>query len=262
MLPTERRQRLLNQLAEVGVLAVPELSLRLEVSEATVRRDLQLLQEEGRLKRVHGGATVLSGLGDMAEPLHRDKVGAHDAEKRSIARVAAARIRDGDVIALDAGTTTLALAEELKHFEQLTVITNDLKIALNLADTPSIDVIIVGGSVRRSLYSVVGPLAERILATLNVGICFLGADAIDIDRGVTNASLSEVAVKRAMLATALQRVLLADHHKFDRLSLAEVAPITRFDDIVTDVGLSPEAVARYRAAGATLTLAPLEEHRR
>lgn len=243
-------------------MAVPELSRRLQVSEATVRRDLQRLQEEGRLQRVRGGATVLSGLGDTAEPLHREKVRAQSAEKRAIARLAAARVRDGDVLALDAGTTTLALAEELKGFEQLTVITNDLKIALSLADTPSIDVIIVGGSVRRSLYSVVGPLAERILSTLNVGICFLGADAIDIDRGVTNASLSEVAVKRAMLATARQRVLLADHRKFDCVSLAEVAPINGFDDIVTDVGLSAEAVARYRAAGTAITLAPLEDHRR
>lgn len=259
MLASERRRQLLDRLAQDGVLEVPELSRRLRVSQATVRRDLQRLEREGQLLRVRGGAVVPSGLGDTAEPLHREKVRKHAAEKRAIARLAAARVATGDVIALDSGTTTLAIAKALRHHEHLTVITADLQIALELADAPAIDVIIVAGSVRRGLYSVVGPLAERTLASLNVGTAFMGADAIDLDRGVTNASLSEVAVKRALLACARERVLVADHAKFDRVGLAEVAPLTGFDEVVSDAGLDPETAERYRAAATPLTLAPLEE---
>ena len=255
MLPSERRRRLLDGLAHDGIIAVPELSRRLRVSPATVRRDLQLLEDEGLLRRVRGGATVASGLGDTAEPLHREKVRSHAAEKRAIAREAVARVRNGDVIGLDSGTTTLALAHELQRFDELTVITTDLQIALVLADAVGIDVIIVGGSVRGGLYSVVGPLAERALGSLNVRIAFLGADAIDVDRGVTNASLSEVALKRTLLRCAQKRILLADHSKFDHVSLAEVAQLPTFTEVITDVDLSTSLVDTYRAAGAELTLA-------
>ena len=261
MLPSERRRQLLDRLARDGVLEVPELSKRLKVSQATVRRDLDRLQREGQLQRVRGGAVVPSGLGDTAEPLHGEKVRTSADAKRAIGRLVAARVGLGDVIALDSGTTTLAIASALRHLEHATVITTDLQIALVLADTAGIDVIIVGGSVRRGLYSVVGPLAERTLASLNVGTAFMGADAIDLERGVTNASLSEVAVKRALLESARTRVLVADHTKFDSVSLAEVAPLAGFDEIVTDTGLARSTAERYEAVGTPLTLAPLEEPR-
>lgn len=243
------------------MLEVPELAERLRVSQATVRRDLERLEREGQLQRVRGGAVVPSGLGDTAEPMHREKVRTQAAAKQAIGRFVAERVRPGDVIALDSGTTTLAIATALRSLEYATVITTDLQIALALADTAGIDVIIVGGSVRRGLYTVVGPLAERTLEALNVGTVYMGADAIDLERGVTNASLSEVAVKRALLASARERVLVADHRKFDHVSLAEVAKLDRFDEIVTDAQLLPAVAERYRAAGVRITLAHLEEPR-
>jgi DeoR/GlpR family transcriptional regulator of sugar metabolism len=261
LLPSERRRQLQERLARDRVLEVPELAELLQVSQATVRRDLERLEREGQLQRVRGGAVVPTGLGDTAEPMHREKVRAQAAAKQAIARCIAARVRPGDVIALDSGTTTLAIAMALRTLEYATVITTDLQIAVALADTAGIDVIIVGGSVRRGLYTVVGPLAERTLEALNVGTAYVGADAIDLERGVTNASLSEVAVKRALLASARERVLVADHSKFDHVSLAEVAKLDRFDEIVTDAQLPPAVVERYRAAGSQLTLAHLEEPR-
>jgi DeoR family transcriptional regulator, fructose operon transcriptional repressor len=258
VLPSERRRRLLARLNEDGPLAVPELSAKLRVSPATVRRDLQLLASAGRLQRVRGGAVPATAPGDTAEPLHQEKVRRHLREKQAIAAEAARRVRDGFVVALDSGTTTLVLAKELRKYDNLTVITTDLKIALVLADAPSIDVIIVGGSVRKNLYSVVGPLAERAVAELNAQVCFLGADAIEVASGVTNASLSEVAVKRALLRCGRERILLADHSKFDRVSLAEVAALEGFTEVITDDGISSDVASRYRAEGANLTLARME----
>lgn len=258
MLPSERRSRLLARLDEDGPLAVPELSARLRVSPATVRRDLRLLESSGRLKRVRGGAAPAAAPGDTAEPLHQEKVRRHQREKQAIAAEAVSHVRDGFVVALDSGTTTMALAKELRRYDNLTVITTDLKIALVLADAPSIDVIIVGGSVRKSLYSVVGPLAERALGDLNAQVCFLGADAIDVLSGVTNASLSEVAIKRALLRCGRERILLADHSKFDRVSLAEVAALDGFTEVITDDCIAPDVASRYRTEGANLTLARME----
>lgn len=258
MLPSERRQRLLEKLNESGPLAVPELSTRLRVSPATVRRDLRALASSGQLQRVRGGAAPPAE--DAApEPLYQEKVRRNLAPKLAIAREAARRVRDGDIIAIDSGSTALYLAKELRRRSNLTVITTDLKIALTLADAPSIDVIIIGGSVRTHLYSVIGPLAELALRSLHAQRCFMGADAIDARQGVTNASLAEVAVKRALLSCARERFLLADHSKFDRVSLAEVARLDGFDEVITDAGLDPAVEERYRAQGAKLTLARPED---
>lgn len=240
-------------------MAVPELSADLCVSPATVRRDLRALASVGRLRRVRGGALPAVSDTAVAEPLYEEKLRRHTAEKAAIAREAVRRVRDGDILAIDSGSTTGALATELRRFDDLTIITTDLKIALALADEPTFDVIVVGGSVRTGLYSLVGPLAERALHDLGARVAFIGADAIDVSKGVTNASLAEVAVKRALLGCARHGVLLADHGKFDRVSLAEVAPLGGFCEVITDAGVDEGTVSRYRAAGANLTLARLED---
>lgn len=257
VLSVERHRQLLASLSEEGATAVPELSERLQVSPATVRRDLKILAAKGLVQRVHGGAMLVSEAEETTEPLHQEKIRRFRHEKIAIAREAASRVRNGDVIALDSGSTTLALARELRRHTDLTVITTDLEIAMTLADSSGIDVIITGGSVRRQLYSLVGPLAEQSLRDLNAQICFLGADAIDTTSGVTNASLPEVVVKRALLNCGRQKILLADHSKFDRVSLAEVAPLDGFTEVITDAGVAGDVAGRYVASGARLTLAPL-----
>ena len=264
MLPSERRRLILGRLSERGPLAVPDLCADLDVSEATVRRDLQLLADQGRVQRVRGGAiavAVAPPVTERPEPPHRDKLRLHPSEKAAIAEVAAAHVTPGMIVALDSGSTMLALAHALRDRHPSTVITTDLNVAIALADTPAIDVVLIGGSVRAGLYNTIGPLAERTLVDLHAEVAFLGADAIDTDRGVTNANLSEVAVKRALLRCARHRVLLADHSKFDRVSLAEVAPLSGFDELITDAHLAPRSIARYRAAGANLSVAPWEEPR-
>ncbi|MEX2541712.1 MAG: DeoR/GlpR family DNA-binding transcription regulator [Trueperaceae bacterium] len=254
MLPEQRKRRLLELLTENGGADVAYLARLLDVSPATIRRDLHLLETQGHIKRTHGGA-VLPHISTAFEPLHSEKAGRQLEQKRAIARVAARSVSDGEVIVLDSGSTTLALARELKGKRDITVITSDLKIALELCDTPGFGVIILGGSVRPSIYSVIGHAVEESLANLNANSSFIGADAVSLEAGLTNATLEEVPVKRLMRDCGQRAVLLADHTKFGKRSLAKVGDLDDFDEIITDAGLEPQVARIYTDAGIKLTRA-------
>lgn len=259
MLPESRRRRLLDLLTAAGHGNVDELATRLNVSPSTIRRDLDALERTGRLLRTHGGA-VLPHASTAFEPLHSEKQGARLDLKTAIAREAARRVSDGDVIVLDAGSTTLALAAELYQRRGLTVITSDLKVALELTTSSNAhEVIVTGGRVRSQLYSLIGPIAEANLRHLHADHAFLGADAIDLERGVTNANLDEAAVKRLAISACRRATLLADHTKFDRVSLAHVVPIDAFDEVITDRAIDPTCFERYTQAGVHMTRAGEEE---
>ena len=251
MLPEERRRKLLYHISVKGSVNVPDLCTFLSVSAATVRRDLHLLENRGLLKRTHGGAVSPSTSTTFELP-HRDKQHKHGAEKRAIARCASGLVQNGDVIVLDSGSTILALAQQLKEKRDLTIITTDLKIALELSDVPGLDVIITGGRVRAHFYAVVGPIAEGVLDGLHANIAFLGADALHARTGVTNANIDEVPVKRKVLAAGQRKVLLADHSKFGRVSLAKVCDLGSFDDIITDSGLNDDDLMQYRDVTSTV----------
>jgi DeoR family transcriptional regulator, fructose operon transcriptional repressor len=257
MLPEARRRQLLEYLSHDGSGNVEQLATLLEVSPATIRRDLQQLEKGGHLKRTHGGA-VLPHLSTAFEPLYGEKKERQIAEKRAIAKLASTRVEDGQVVILDSGSTTLALAMELKKKRNLTVITTDLKIALEMSAVPGCDVIIVGGKVRPQLYSVIGAMAEQALQGLHANHAFLGADAIDLHVGVTNANLEEIAVKQRAIASARAAILLADHSKFGKVSLAKVAALTVFHEVISDWGLDGDTVKSYGDTGIILTLARKE----
>jgi DeoR/GlpR family transcriptional regulator of sugar metabolism len=252
MLPEERRRAILHYVRRSGSMDVTALSQRVRTSAATIRRDLRLLEQRGDLQRTHGGA-VPSSPGTSYEPVYQEKLRQNAAAKRAIARHAATLVRDGDVIALDAGSTTFGLVPHLRALRNVTVVTTDLKIAVALADGSAVEVIVVGGRVRPNLFSTVGPTAEASLEGLHANIAFLGADGIDPEAGVTNANLDEAATKRRMLGTSLRTVLLADHTKFGKVSLARVCDVDAFEAIVTDAGLSDEAHEPYAQRGARIT---------
>lgn len=257
MLPEQRRIKILDLMNRQGAADVPGLAKQFDVSMATVRRDLQLLEGRGHITRTHGGA-VANYASAAFEPRHHEKVTEHTTEKRAIAAVASRRVSDGEVVILDSGSTTLALARELRSKQGLTIITTDLKIALELSDVPGFDVIIVGGTVRPQLYSVVGAIAESILIDLHANHAFLGADAIDLETGVSNASISEVRVKQLAIASAEQTILIADHSKFGRVSLVKIADLREFSEVITDSRFSRKAAELYQDAGVGLTYAEVE----
>jgi DeoR/GlpR family transcriptional regulator of sugar metabolism len=254
MLPDQRRKKLLEVLGLVGGADVTELSSTLAVSPATVRRDLQYLEMQGFLRRTHGGA-VLPFESTAFYPHYENKMHVNQEAKVAIARAAARKVVDGDVVVLDSGTTTLLLAKELRRKRDLTIVTTDLKIALDLTDVPGFEVICVGGTVRPRSYNTLGTFAEQMLRELHANHAFLGADGIDLHAGVTNATVTEVPVKRLMMRSGRVATVLADHAKFGRVGLAKVADLTEFDEVITDGDLSPKTIDAYRASGARIAIA-------
>lgn len=254
MLPDQRRKKLLEVLSLAGGADVGRLSSTLDVSPATVRRDLQYLEDQGFLRRTHGGA-VLPFESTAFYPHYENKMHHNQGEKVVIAAVAARKVADGDVVVLDSGTTTLLLAKELRTKQNLTIVTSDLKIALELTDVPGFEVICIGGTVRPRSYNTLGTFAEQMLRELHANHTFLGADGIDLRAGVTNATVTEVPVKRLMKRCGRTTTLIADHSKFGRVGLAKVADLTDFDEIICGPDLAPTTIERYVAAGARITIA-------
>lgn len=234
MLAVERRNRILESLKVNQAITVSELCLLLEASEATIRRDLTLLETEGKLERTHGGALVnetrlnTEDLISQKETLLRD-------EKAYIAHKAFETLVDGDSIILDGGTTTYELAKLIgKSNLKLTVISNSTIVFKELNMNPNLDLIIVGGKVRTNTLAAVGPIAQESFKRFNVEKVFLGTNGVSIDAGLTTTDLDEAMIKSSMIQCAKTRILLADHSKFNKVYLNTFASLSMIDMIITD----------------------------
>lgn len=243
MFPEERRTAILNRLAGEGRVGVAPLAAAFEVSEVTIRQDLAYLEERGLLKRTHGGAIPLETGFEL--PFART-AGAFLEEKARIAQAAAATIRDGETILLDVGTTTTAIARALAGHRQLTVVTNALNIAILLEEAPEMTVIVTGGTLRATQHSLVNPLGLEVLAHVRADRAFLGANGIEHKAGVTNANFPEAEIKRAMLASARWKILVADSSKIGRVATAVVAPLNGFDLLLTTKEADADELERLR----------------
>jgi len=249
MLAEERRQTILKllDLRESTSATVAELAERLRVSSMTIRRDLTWLEEAGLLRRVHGGAMALEA--DEAEVpfVARSQQAGH--EKRTIGRLAASLIRDGERIVLDAGTTTLQVALHLGERQDLTVVTNALPVAQALAHHPGVSTFVLGGQLKKREQCTVGPPVTEALARLTVDRVFLSAMGFSLARGITDPDILEAEVKRAMIRAAHEVVLVADSSKWGVESFAQIAALAAIQTLVTDLGLPGEAVEVLRAMG-------------
>ena len=244
MLVEERHAGILTAVRRQGSATVGQLSAQLEVSEATIRRDLVQLAEDGLLRRVRGGACTLRG-SVRPEPDARpfEHVAASAPEsKRLIAERAVGLIGEGEVIALDIGTTVAAMCPLLRS-RSLTVVTASLAVVRALADAPGIDILVLGGLLRPNYQSMVGTLTESALRQVRVDAAFLGTSGVRADGTVLDSTPSEVPVKRGLLEVSARAYLLADHEKFPGSGFLEVAPLTRFTGLVTDRKLGPAALA-------------------
>ena len=235
---------MLSAIRAAEFLRVTELGERFGVSEVTVRADLDALAALGEVRRVHGGAMLISN--PRAERSFEDQRGAHADVKAAIARAAAALVSNGDVVALDVGTTTTALANALCAREDLqgvTVVTNGLNIALELERAaPRLTVVVTGGTLRPLQHSLVNPLATMVLATINPDIAFVGCNGIDLARGVTNINLPEAEVKRQMLSAARRRVIVADGSKLGQVAAVHLCPVSEVSLIVTGTSAPPAVI--------------------
>src|SRR3954471_3191553 len=245
---------MLSAIRAAEFLRVTELGERFGVSEVTVRADLDALAALGEVRRVHGGAMLISN--PRAERSFEDQRGAHADEKAAIARAAAALVSNGDVVALDVGTTTTALANALCAREDLqgvTVVTNGLNIALELERAaPRLTVVVTGGTLRPLQHSLVAPLADRVMAGLNPDLAIVGCNGVDVLRGVTNANLPEAEVKRRMLSSARRRMIVADGSKFRAVAPAHLCDISDVDLLITGPSAPERIVQRLRRMGTAV----------
>jgi len=253
VLNEERRRAIVDLVNRDGRVLVADLSTQFETSPVTIRKDLEILHTQGRLHRTHGGALPAKE-GALEDPTLREKEKLHRKEKMRIAAVAAQRVKEGQVVILDSGTTTTAIARALRHFSNLTIITNAINIAAELAGS-AVEVILTGGTLRKNSFSLVGPIAEETLRRLNADILFLGVDGFDVHYGLSTPNLLEAKVNRAMMDVARMTIATCDSSKFGRRSLSLIAPPTGVQEILTDRGIPKSDLNALRKAGVTVTLA-------
>jgi DeoR/GlpR family transcriptional regulator of sugar metabolism len=244
---TERQARLLAWIEERRRASVPEICDAFAVSLATARRDLETLAEQGKVQRVHGGA--LAVLRAPPEPPVVQRASEQPDEKRRIAGAAADLVRDGETIFLGSGTTVMELAACLRGRRHLTVFTNSLAVVNVLGDAPGVTVNLLGGTVRGSEGSLIGPLTLQALAALRAVRVIMSIRAIDLQEGLTNNYLEESLVDREILRIASETILLADYTKCGRVSTVFVAALEEVDLLITDDKTPQEFVVALRARG-------------
>ena len=251
MRQAERLGSILEELSSDGAVEVAQLSERLDVSAATIRRDLELLEQQRLLTRTHGGAV---GQGVLYELPLRYKSARHHEEKKRIAAAAAERVADGWAIGLTGGTTTTEVARAVIDRQRLTVVTNALNIASELAVRPNLKLVVTGGYARSESYELVGPLAEQALAGLNLDVVFLGVDGMSTAAGITTHHEVEAHTNRALIERARRVVVVTDSSKIGVVAFAQICPIDRVHEVITDPGVDEEHRSALRDAGVAVVI--------
>jgi DeoR family transcriptional regulator of aga operon/DeoR family fructose operon transcriptional repressor len=253
----ERQDEIARLVSEQGRVRVRELAERFGVSTVTIRKDLDVLEGERRLTRTHGGA--LLPVRDRPEPAFDLRERLQQDEKARIGAAAAALVHDGDSIVMDASTTGLAVARRIRSqggWSQLTVITNGLRIASELAGSPGITVLMTGGRVREEAMSVVGHLGDGLFERINVQTAFVGAAGFALEPGLSDATEEEAQIKRSMVAAARRVIAIVDHTKWQRVAFATFCRTDEIDAVLTDDGAPAEMVGELRTRGIEVTLVP------
>jgi DeoR family transcriptional regulator, aga operon transcriptional repressor len=247
LLSEERRRAIIKILERDGRVLVADLARHFHTSQVTIRKDLDVLHADGLIHRAHGGALATQS-GALEDPTLRDKEKVHRKEKLRIAEAAASMVSEGQVIILDSGTTTTAIARALRNFKNLTIITNAVNIAAELSGS-TVEVILTGGSVRQNSFSLVGPIAEQTLRRLHADILFLGVDGFDVSYGLTTPNLQEAEVNRAMVEVANRTVVVCDSSKFGRRRLSQIVRLAALHQVITDRNVSKSDLRALRKAG-------------
>ncbi len=248
-----RRNRILEMAGQEGSVRVSDLSARFGVTPETIRREINRLVRQGRLTRVHGGAILPPTSVQYEVPFH-SRVERQHAEKGAIASLAARLVEEGDVVALDASTTALALALELRgrRPRSLVVLTNGAQLPLRLADAEGITVVCTGGTLRSRSLSYVGPQTLRAIDGYRVRKVFMSCKGFMVGDGPTEGNEADAEVKQAYARAAETVVLLVDHSKWGRNSLVPICPVDALTHVVTDQTIAEEERLQLESRGVTL----------
>ncbi|MEV5987928.1 DeoR/GlpR family DNA-binding transcription regulator [Streptomyces sp. NPDC052051] len=249
LLAEQRRALILDEVRRRGGVRVNELTRKLNVSDMTIRRDLDALARQGMLAKVHGGAVPVVEA-STHEPGFEAKSGLELTAKEDIARAAAELVAPGRAIALSGGTTTFALAQHLLDVPDLTVVTNSVRVAdvFHSAQRTSgqrqgVATVVLTGGVRTPSDSLVGPVADQAIASLHFDVLFLGVHGISVEAGLSTPNLAEAETNRRLVQSARRVVVVADHTKWGTVGLSSFAALEQVDTLVTDAGLPAEARA-------------------
>jgi DeoR family transcriptional regulator of aga operon len=237
----KRREDILRRLHRHGYVSARQLATDYDVDPSTIRRDLDTMAQLGMIQRSHGGATLPA---EPAETPYDVKIEKNVAQKRAIAHAIAELVPHGSSLLIDSGSTSLEVARALRGHREMTVVTNDLRVAAEIANQGDVRLIVLGGEALPSVYTLASERAVDLISELTVDYAVMGADAVD-PRGITNANSNEVSMKRAMIRAAEHVLLVADSSKFGQSALVRVAGLEDVDLIVTDDGLAEESTADY-----------------
>jgi DeoR/GlpR family transcriptional regulator of sugar metabolism len=241
-LPLERKIEIIKILERDSKVQIDQLVQEMNVSSMTIRRDLAQLEDEKKLIRTHGGAIAVNAL--IPETPYKSKTVTRTLQKERIAEFAATLIPERCSLLLDSGTTTLEIAKKIKERSDLTIVTNDLRVASELVDSPS-TVIVTGGTVQSGIGSLTGPHAETLLQQLKVDLLFLGTHAIDLSNGLSAPTMEKASIKKMMIASAKSIWLVADSSKFNKNAFSHVCSLGQINGVITDSQLRKEDFENY-----------------
>lgn len=253
-LTVSRRRAILEQIKEKGEVLIADLSRQFNVSEVTIRNDLEYLEKKNLVMRARGGAIHAENRVGIDQSI-RDKNKLHALEKMAIGRRSAQLIKENETIILDSGTTTAEIAKNLSEFPRLTVITNALNIVNLLIGQPNINLMVPGGVLRQNSMSLVGPLAEKSLGNFFVDKAFISTDGFDTRQGIFTPNIEEASLNAVMIAIAKEVILVTDSSKFTRKSLVFICGLDKIRTVVTDKGLLADDKKRLEDAGIRVIIA-------
>jgi DeoR family transcriptional regulator of aga operon len=248
----ERHQLILNKIQKEGHINVLDLCKELNVSPVTIRKDLKLLEDKSLLFRTHGGAT-LSNPYTMDRPVN-EKEKLQSDEKTKIGIKAASLIEANDSIVIASGTTVLALAKNIQPKGNLTVITSAINVAQELLRHPEVEILLLGGLLRKSSSSVTGPYAEQILSDVFCSKLYLGVDGIDLEYGLTTTNALEAHLNRKMISASQHTIVVTDSTKFGKRGFGRICGIDEIHEIITDSGISEHIVEKLEAIGIKVSI--------
>jgi len=246
----ERRDKIIQLLYNNGKARVDELSEKFQVTSVTIRNDLDFLEQKGILYRSHGGAILRKNV--YKDPSIEEKQKLNQEEKQRIVKRAAQMIAENDNILLDSGTTTTKIAHNLLEETRLTIMTNAVNIALDLAGNENVKVMLTGGVIRQVSNSLVGPEAENTIRNYYFDKLFLGVDGLHLEEGITTPNPLEAQLNRLMVSRANKVIVVADSSKFGKLSFSHICPIDAIDTIVTDSGITSDVSEEINSMGINL----------
>ncbi|MGV8977113.1 MAG: DeoR family transcriptional regulator [Cellulomonas sp.] len=257
MFGAERRHLIVEVVRANTAVSVHDLALAVNASEVTVRRDLSTLERRGLIQRARGGA-LLPGVA-VHDPAPDESAEPNGPEKAAIATLAATMVGDGEAVMLGAGTTVFELAQRIAPLSRLTVLTNSMLVARAVARTPHVELVMTSGSVDAATFALVGSDAEKWMAGHRVSRAFISGAGLTLDRGLSSSHLASSGVERAIVGSAHEVVVLADHSKLGVETTYRVAPVARISHLVTDDSSDPTVIESLRAQGVHVHVAPRAE---